>query len=130
MEGLYSHRNTLTLICKKTHNTRKTIGSSFEFKDRLKEKVFSLESEINDFEALEEKNIVCKSLQQKKHEREAKTKIIIEMEKQKEKENEEKNALFGSFLEKCDRNDEVVKNDLKQQMRNIKEKIKKKSSNF
>ena len=143
LENLYSNHSTLKILRKNKRNSinsgRKSIDISENFKlNSVAEKLYSgFELNNLDLETDEEKSRkTCEkrpkanSLAQKKLERQTKAKIIFEFENEKDKEIVETSKLMVNFIEKSNKNDDVVKNDLKKQMSLIKEKINIKKSIF
>jgi len=92
---------------------------------------FDLET---DEEAANNRKVVnkpkSKTMAQKKIERQTKAKIILELENKKDMEIEQTSKLVVNFIEKSNENDDVIKNDLKKQIKNINDKIKLKSTNI
>lgn len=141
------HSNYLTLRClrKNKQNNAKSSCSQFSKQnkkaDSLQEKLYSgfevgviysqpIFNDMSDEENNQENRKKAKSIVQKRNERQTKAKIVLGLEKKKDAEIEKTSKLLINFIEKSNQNDDIVKNDLKNQMRGIFDKINRKSSFF
>lgn len=145
LEALHSNYLTLRCLRKNRQNNPKSSCSQFSKQnkkpDSLQEKLYSgfevgiiysqpIFNDMSDEENIQDTRKKAKSIVQKRNERQTKAKIVMGLEKKKDAEIEKTSKLLLNFIEKSNENDDIVKNDLKKQMKGIFDKINRKSFLF